>query len=85
MDRYFIGYLETSTILEQELRSWVGIGLHFLGVGNTLFTLALLQCTLTWGPPGLSRGLQIGKQPQFFRQMEDNLNFLSKWKTTSTA
>jgi hypothetical protein len=54
---------ETSMILEQELRSWVGkigvgIGLHFLGFGNTLFTLSLLQCTITWGPPGLSRCLK---------------------------
>jgi hypothetical protein len=34
--------VKTSTILEQELRSWVGkigfgIGLHFIRVGNTLF------------------------------------------------
>ena len=25
----------------------------------------------------------IGRRPQFFRQMEDDLNFLDKWKTTS--
>ena len=27
---------------------------------------------------------QIGRRPQFFRQLEDDLNFLVKWKTTST-
>jgi hypothetical protein len=36
----------------------VGIGLYFLGVGNTIFTLSLLQSTITWGPPGLTRGLE---------------------------
>jgi hypothetical protein len=53
--------IKTTMILEQELQSWVGkigvgIGLHFLGVGNTLFhsiiqlhanSLASLEVTLT--------------------------------------
>ena len=26
---------------------------------------------------------RIGRRPQLFKQMEDNLNFLGKWKTTS--
>jgi hypothetical protein len=26
---------------------------------------------------------QFGRRPQFCRHMEDNLNFLGKWKTTS--
>ena len=26
---------------------------------------------------------QIGRRPKYFRQMEDDLNFLGKWKTTS--
>ena len=27
--------------------------------------------------------LEKGRQPQFFRKMEDDLNFHGKWKTTS--
>ena len=55
-------YHKTSTILEQELRSWVGkigvgIGFHFFGVCNTLFhsivqlpanSLASVEVTLTF-------------------------------------
>ena len=29
--------------------------------------------------------LANGRQPQLFRQMEDDLNFLGKWKTTLTV